>query len=71
MTGFRNESKKNHFVETLMMPILTHYCIQNPIAIDYKKLSKASLSFNFNLPQLAWLYAISEMNIADMALLTK
>lgn len=67
MTGFRNESEKHHFVEKLMMPILTHYCTQHPIKIDYKKLSKAPSSFSFNLLQLAWLHSISEMNIVDIS----
>ena len=66
MTGFYNESEEHHFVEKVIIPILTRYCVQHPIKIDYEKLSKAHSTAAINLFQLAWLQGVSEMNIPDI-----
>ena len=67
MTIFPNNIETQHFIEKAIIPILTPYCAQYPIKIDYKKLSEAPSAFALNLLQLAWLQGISEMNIADVS----
>jgi len=66
MTIFSNNTEKHHFIEKVVMPVLTHYCAQHPIKIDYEKLSKAHSTAAINLFQLAWLQGVSEMNIHNI-----